>query len=83
MGVDLCGVADLYSLNDDTHLLEKHYNDTLVGPLPKFARQFKDRSAIYHADKIVDPLLILQGEKDTVVPKKQCNFLSLSFFLIT
>jgi len=77
-GISMCGVADLFMLNDETHLLERHYNDTLVGKLPEASKVFRERSPSYHASKIVDPLLILQGEIDTVVPKNQAELIKNS-----
>lgn len=70
-GVDLFGVSDNFLLAEDTHYLESRYTDTLVGPLPEAAANYIKRSPIFIADQIVDPLLILQGEDDPVVPKNQ------------
>jgi len=70
-GVDLYGVADLFTLSQDTHRFEAHYLDTIVGPLPETYARYRDRSPVTLADKITRPLLILQGDKDEVVPLAQ------------
>jgi dipeptidyl aminopeptidase/acylaminoacyl peptidase len=70
-GVDLYGVADLFTLSEETHRFEAHYLDTIVGPLPETYARYRDRSPVTLADKITRPLLILQGDKDDVVPLAQ------------
>lgn len=70
-GVDLYGVADLFTLAEDTHRFEAHYLDTIVGPLPETYARYRDRSPVALADRITHPLLILQGDKDEVVPLAQ------------
>jgi len=74
-GVDFCGVSDLFLLNEETHLLERHYNDLVVGPLPQASDIYIERSPSTVAHLITSPLLILQGEKDTVVPKNQSEII--------
>jgi dipeptidyl aminopeptidase/acylaminoacyl peptidase len=70
-GVDLYGVADLFALDEVDYRYEAHYLHSLVGPLPEHAAAYRDRSPINRADAIVDPLLILQGRDDEVVPPDQ------------
>ena len=70
-GVDLFGVADLLTLDETTHRYEAHYLHTVVGPLPEAADRYRDRSPVNRADAINDPLLILQGDADEVVPPEQ------------
>lgn len=67
-GISRYGVADLRMLAQDTHDFEKHYTDTLVGPLPEFEQVYADRSPLTHTDRIDVPVLLLQGEDDLVVP---------------
>jgi dipeptidyl aminopeptidase/acylaminoacyl peptidase len=70
-GVDLYGVSDLFALTEETHRFEAHYGDTLIGPLPGAYRRYVERSPVHLADTIAAPLLILQGDKDDVVPLAQ------------
>lgn len=63
----MCGVADLFLLSRDSHYFEKHYNDKMIGKLPDYAHLYKERSPLTLAHQISVPLLLFQGEKDTVV----------------
>ncbi len=70
-GINLFGVSDYASLATDTHKFESRYLDTLVGPYPKLKKLYAARSPINHVDKIIAPLLTLQGEDDKIVPPSQ------------
>jgi dipeptidyl aminopeptidase/acylaminoacyl peptidase len=70
-GVDLYGVADLFTLAETTHRYEAHYLDSLVGPLPQAAATYRERSPVQRAAAITAPLLILQGSDDEIVPPAQ------------
>ncbi|PPQ68180.1 hypothetical protein CVT24_005066 [Panaeolus cyanescens] len=70
----LYGVSDLEKLSEFTHKFESRYLDKLVGgTIAEVPEIYKQRSPVFHADKIVTPLLILQGEIDMVVPKDQAE----------
>ncbi|MEY4605437.1 MAG: hypothetical protein RLY45_197 [Actinomycetota bacterium] len=65
-------VTDLADLAERSHRFERHYTDTLVGPLPTAADDYRHRSPAWHADRYVDhPLLVLHGDADAVVPVEQ------------
>lgn len=70
-GVDLYGVADLFALAEVDYRYEAHYLHSLVGPLPEHAAAYRDRSPVHRAEAITDPLLVLQGSDDEVVPPDQ------------
>ncbi len=70
-GVDLFGVADLLDLDETTHRYEAHYLHSVVGPLPEAADAYRERSPVHRVESITDPLLILQGSDDPVVPLAQ------------
>jgi len=72
-GVCLYGVVDLFGLARDTHKFERHYTDSLVGPLPEASQAYRERSPVFSADRIRDPVAVFQGEKDRVVPKEQAE----------
>ncbi|NLG28140.1 MAG: S9 family peptidase [Chloroflexi bacterium] len=72
-GICMYGVTNLFTLASDTHKFEQHYLDSLIGPLPEAAARYRERSPIYHADRIRDPLAVFQGEDDVVVPKAQAE----------
>ncbi len=71
----LYGVSDLFQLVMETHKFEAHYVDLLVGPLPQASTTYRERSPIYSADRVVDPIAIFQGEEDKVVPKAQSEMI--------
>ena len=47
-------------LTENTHLLEAHYNHSLIGPFSTHAQLYTERSPVTHAHNITVPLLILQ-----------------------
>jgi dipeptidyl aminopeptidase/acylaminoacyl peptidase len=71
--VCLYGVANQFGLAADTHKFEERYLDSLLGPLPEAASVYRARSPLFHADKIVDPMIVFQGTDDKVVPKNQSD----------
>ncbi|SDF78190.1 Dipeptidyl aminopeptidase/acylaminoacyl peptidase [Halorubrum xinjiangense] len=72
-GASYYGVADLRALAEETHKFESRYLDGLVGPLPEAADVYKARSPVAHAEGIAEPLLLLQGGEDEVVPPAQAE----------
>ena len=67
-------MADLAALATDTHKFETRYLDSLVGVLPD-ASTYDDRSPINHVDGFDQPLLLLQGDEDEVVPPAQAEMI--------
>jgi dipeptidyl aminopeptidase/acylaminoacyl peptidase len=73
-GVCLYGVANQFTLVTDSHFkFETHYSETLLGPLPEAAAIYRERSPVFFADRIRDPLIVFQGDQDNVVPKAQSD----------
>jgi dipeptidyl aminopeptidase/acylaminoacyl peptidase len=72
-GVCLYGVSNLFTLAAETHKFEERYLDSMIGPLPEEAVRYRERSPIFAADRIVDPIAVYQGEVDVVVPKNQAD----------
>jgi dipeptidyl aminopeptidase/acylaminoacyl peptidase len=65
-------VTDLVDLAERSHRFERHYTDTLVGPLPDAASQYHDRSPVNFVDRLRHtPLLVMHGDIDPVVPIEQ------------
>lgn len=71
--VCLFGVSNLFTLAAETHKFEARYLDFLVGPLPEAASVYRERSPVFSADLIRDPIAIFQGDEDRVVPKSQSD----------
>ncbi|KAI0042687.1 alpha/beta-hydrolase [Auriscalpium vulgare] len=66
------GISDMRKLDEVLHKFEYYLCDRLMGGRYEECRDvWHARSPIYHVDKIKMPLLVLQGEKDTVVPAEQ------------
>ena len=74
-GCALYGISDLEVFVRDTHKFESRYIDGLVGPLPDAIDVYRERSAMYHADQIAFPLLLLQGQDDKIVPPNQSELI--------
>ena len=70
-GTSYYGVADLEMIAHDTHKFELHYLDSLLGPYPHCKSLYQERSPVNNVDKIVVPVLLLQGLDDRVVPLEQ------------
>jgi dipeptidyl aminopeptidase/acylaminoacyl peptidase len=76
-GNSLYGIGNVRALCEDTHKFESHYAFALlfepgVSEADK-ARIFRERSPCLKADKITAPLMLLQGDKDRVVPLNQAE----------
>jgi dipeptidyl aminopeptidase/acylaminoacyl peptidase len=72
-GVALSAVTDIVDLGERSHRFERHYNDSLVGPLPAAWSLQRGRSPIAAAERITAPLLLLHGSADDVVPVEQAK----------
>ncbi len=70
-GVTSYGVADIFAMATDTHKFETHYMDLLVGSLPSAAAVFRERSPLFHLDKIERPIAVFHGADDLVVSPSQ------------
>jgi dipeptidyl aminopeptidase/acylaminoacyl peptidase len=75
--VVLYPVTDLADMAERSHRFERHYTDSLVGPLPESADVMRERSPLSFAHLLVHtPLLVLHGELDPVVPVDQSRVLA-------
>jgi len=74
-GCSLYGVTDLAALAADTHKFESRYLDGLVGPLPESSEVYRERSPLFHAEQFAQPVLLLQGSEDKIVPPSQAEVL--------
>ncbi len=65
------GVSDLAALAKDTHKFESRYLDWLIGPYPAAESVYRDRSPLFHAERLSRPVIFFQGSEDRVVPPDQ------------
>ena len=72
-GICSYGVSNQFGLLMDTHKFEERYTFWLLGELPEAAELYRERSPVFHADKIVDPIIVFQGTDDVVVPQDQSD----------
>jgi dipeptidyl aminopeptidase/acylaminoacyl peptidase len=72
-GASYYGVADAGALAEDTHKFESRYLDRLIGPYPEQAELYRERSPIYHVEKLRSPVILFQGLEDKVVPPNQAE----------
>ncbi len=72
-GISLFGVSNQFTLASDTHKFEARYLDSMLGPLPETAAVYRERSPIFAAGRIVDPIAVFQGDIDQVVPRAQSD----------
>ena len=70
-GASYYGVSDLELLARDTHKFEARYLDSLVGPYPAMAEEYRNRSPIHFTDRLASALIFFQGLEDRVVPPNQ------------
>ena len=74
-GASRYGVADLEALATETHKFESRYLDSLIGPYPEAKDVYVARSPIHHVDRLDAPMIVLQGEEDTIVPPNQSEMI--------
>ena len=74
-GASYYGVSDLEALVRDTHKFESRYLDRLIGPFPQRKDLYLQRSPIHHTEKLVCPIILLQGAEDRVVPPNQAEMM--------
>ncbi len=75
-GVCLYGISNQFTLVSETDLewkFESRYSEMLLGPLPEAAARYRDRSPLFHAERISDPVIVFQGDEDNVVPRSQSD----------
>jgi dipeptidyl aminopeptidase/acylaminoacyl peptidase len=77
-GASLYGVSDLALLAEDTHKFESRYLDRLVAPYPQGKEIYRERSPIHHLDKFTEPVILLQGLEDKIVPPNQAELILAS-----
>jgi dipeptidyl aminopeptidase/acylaminoacyl peptidase len=60
-GASYYGVSDVAALARDTHKFESRYLDWLIGPYPQEEARYRERSPLYHADRLAKPVIFFQG----------------------
>jgi dipeptidyl aminopeptidase/acylaminoacyl peptidase len=74
-GASYYGVSDLGVLVRDTHKFESRYLDSLVGAWPEMEAVYRQRSPIFHTERLSAPTIFFQGDEDPVVPPNQAELM--------
>jgi dienelactone hydrolase len=74
-GASYYGVSDAAALARDTHKFESRYLDWLIGPFPEMEERYRERSPVYHAERLSKPVIFFQGSEDAVVPRNQTEMM--------
>ena len=72
-GISLYGIANHLALLENPPKFERFYTDWLLGPYPEEASVYRERSPLFSADNIRDPVAVFQGGKDPIVPLEQAE----------
>jgi dipeptidyl aminopeptidase/acylaminoacyl peptidase len=72
-GITLYGITNHLTLLENPPKFERFYSDWLLGPYPEYAGVYRERSPLFSADKIRDPVAVFQGGKDPIVPPDQAE----------
>jgi dipeptidyl aminopeptidase/acylaminoacyl peptidase len=72
-GASYYGVSDIAALARDTHKFESRYLDWLIGPYPEAEAVYRERSPLFHAERLSKPVIFFQGDEDAVVPPNQAE----------
>jgi dipeptidyl aminopeptidase/acylaminoacyl peptidase len=72
-GASYFGIADLETFRQQAPRFQAHQLDRLVGPYPQAAGTYRARSPLHAAGNITQPLLLIHGRKDPVVPPAQAE----------
>ncbi len=71
--VSLYGIANQLTLMENPPKFERYYSEWLIGPYPEAADLYRERSPLFSADQIQDPIALFQGEQDPIVPQDQAD----------
>jgi dipeptidyl aminopeptidase/acylaminoacyl peptidase len=74
-GASYYGVSDIEVLAKETHKFESRYMDNIVGPYPEEVELLRERSPIYHIDKLSSPMIFFQGLEDRIVLPNQSEMM--------
>jgi len=74
-GASYYGVSDAAALARDTHKFESRYLDWLIGPYPEQEARYRERSPLFHTERLSKPVIFFQGEEDAIVPPNQAELM--------
>lgn len=74
-GASHYGVSDAAALARDTHKFRSRYMDWLIGAYPEEEALYRERSPLFHAERLSKPVIFFQGDEDAVVPPNQTEMM--------
>jgi dipeptidyl aminopeptidase/acylaminoacyl peptidase len=72
-GVDIVGIANFVSFLENTGAYRKHLRTPEYGDPEKDLEFLKEISPLTHVDRIVAPLVVIQGANDPRVPRSEAE----------
>ncbi|MGB8840843.1 MAG: prolyl oligopeptidase family serine peptidase [Aliidongia sp.] len=75
-GVCHSPITDPIQFRHETHKLESHDQDHLIGPLPDAHNLYRERSPLANAHRIIAPRLLFQGLDDKIVLPHQTEIMA-------
>ena len=74
-GASWYGITDLATFRAHVPRFQRHHTDHLVGPWPDATPVYRERSPVHNAVQITEPVLIIYGLDDDIVPPEQAEAL--------
>jgi len=65
------GITDLETFAREAPKFQSRYVDQLVGPYPEAVAEYRARSPLHFADRLVAPVILVAGCEDRIVPSGQ------------
>lgn len=72
-GIVLYGIVNHLDLLKNPPKFERYYSDWSIGPYPENEKRYRERSPVFFADRIQDPIAVFQGGRDPIVPRNQAD----------
>ncbi|MGH3961935.1 MAG: S9 family peptidase [Pseudonocardiaceae bacterium] len=72
-GTSWYGITDLVTFRAHVPRFQRHHTDHLVGPWPDVAARYRERSPVHNAAQITQPVLVIYGLDDDIVPPEQAE----------
>jgi dipeptidyl aminopeptidase/acylaminoacyl peptidase len=72
-GASWYGITDLATFRAHVPRFQRHHTDHLVGPWPDAAPRYRERSPVHNAAQITQPVLVIYGLDDDIVPPEQAE----------
>ncbi len=72
-GASWYGITDLATFRAHVPRFQRHHTDHLIGPWPAADPLYRERSPVHNAAQIAQPVLVIYGLDDHIVPPEQAE----------